>query len=187
MIYFSNKFSASKDDAKTIFITQSLCGLDQVFDYFKNALSFPYPYSTELRFNYYAFCEIMEELNWLPETVINICHKNLPALNEEELGGNYLDALNIIDVRWEKFYERAKISKKFYEEHPEKFMHHDGAAWWDNKPKIFNVYFRKQDEQYVKTLLSKYSWDYRKCIHYDEKGDEQIDFKKRYPINDRLF
>ena len=93
----------------------------------------------------------------------------------------YIDILNLIDAENEKFPEQAEIAKSYSEKHPEAFMPVDGLLpWWDYRPKVFNVYFLHQDEQYVKKLLSDYSWDYRKCISFDESGTEQIDYKFRY-------
>ena len=72
--------------------------------------------------------------------------------------------------------ERAGITRQYAKEHPEKYIHRDEVtAWWERQPKIFNVYFRKEDESYVKEILQKYSKDYRKCIYFDEKGDEYIE------------
>ena len=43
---------------------------------------------------------------------IRIYHDSLPSLNEEDLAC-YIDYLNIIDVEWEKYDERADIIREY--------------------------------------------------------------------------
>ena len=43
---------------------------------------------------------------------IRIYHDSLPSLNEEDLAC-YIDHLNIIDVEWEKYDERADIIREY--------------------------------------------------------------------------
>jgi len=179
MFYYVNKFPVKAKNVRTIVLNSLFCSLDAIFEFYKQELKFPSPYSNECEFNYSAFRDIMEELSWIPENVINICHESIPSINEEELGGVYLDVLNLIDAEREKFAESNDIFMDYWEEHPEKFQIMGEPTEW-NRRQFFNVYFLHQDEQYVKKLLSDYSWDYRKCISFDESGTEQIDYKFRY-------
>ena len=47
-------------------------------------------------------------------------------------------------------------------------------AWINNKPKIFNVLFKVEDEKRIKSILKNYSKNYRECIRYDERGVEYL-------------
>ena len=179
MFSFVDKFPVKANNARIIVVNYPYSSLDSLFEFYKHELEFPAPYSNECEFNYSAFRDIMEELSWIPENVINICHESIPSINEEELGGVYLDVLNLIDAEREKFAESNDIFMDYWEEHPEKFQIMGEPTEW-NRRQFFNVYFLHQDEQYVKKLLSDYSWDYRKCISFDESGTEQIDYKFRY-------
>lgn len=44
------------------------------------------------------------------------------------------------------------------------------------KSVIINHSIHNSDELFVKTILKKYSHDYRKCLYYDEKGIEHIKY-----------
>lgn len=176
MLYYVENFPEQAADTKVVYVNNTFHGMDEVLKLFKVVLNFPYPYSSESKYNYYAFRDIMEDLYWLSENEVRIVHESLPSLDEEIMGYQYLDVLNLIDVEWERFMERAGITRQYAKEHPEKYIHRDEVtAWWERQPKIFNVYFRKEDESYVKEILQKYSKDYRKCIYFDEKGDEYIE------------
>lgn len=181
MFYFVNNLPNQTDDVRTVCINSTMSSMNELFDFYKTTLDFPYPYSKETRYNYNAFYDIMMELDWLSEKEVRIIHDSLPALDEEILGNHYLDVLNLIDVEWERFTEHADCTREYVKKHPEKFIAIEGVpAWYDFPPKIFNVYFRRQDESYVKELLSKYSWDYRECMFFDERGCIDINYVKRY-------
>ena len=182
MFYFVNNFPDQTDDVRTVCIKSTMSNMNELFDFYKTALEFPYPYSKETRYNYYAFHEIMMELDWLSEKEVRIIHDSLPPLKEDIMGDLYLDVLNLIDVEWEKRPECAEIFRQYAEKHPNRFISFDEGVrrWWKEKPKIFNVYFRKRDESFVKDILYQYSWDYRKCMQFDEKGHVDIKYTDRY-------
>lgn len=188
MFYFVENMPEPTASVRSVCINHTINGMDELFELFKKKLEFPYPYSTEYRYNYNAFHEIMMELYWVPEKEVRIIHDGLPSLDEEIMGHHYLDVLNLIDVEWERFTERANITKQYAEKHPGSVLSFEGALpWWEKRPKEFSVYFRKQDEVLVKGLLSKCSWDYRKCIHFDETGRMEIDYKEHYPYSSSSF
>lgn len=171
MFYYIENYPEQLDDTICVNINQTFCGIQELFGHYGKTLRFPYNSIT----NFSAFRDVMGDLEWLPEKNISVFHDGLPSLSGQEMN-NYLDVLNLIDVEWERFMERAGITRQYAKEHPEKFIHRDEVtAWWERQPKIFNVYFRKEDESYVKEILQKYSKDYRKCIYFDEKGDEYIE------------
>ncbi|MBQ7433388.1 MAG: hypothetical protein IJ562_04260 [Prevotella sp.] len=62
--------------------------------------------------NFDAFRDVMEELEWIPENEIRIYHETLPSLEKKDLAC-YIDYLNIIDVEWEKYEERADIVREY--------------------------------------------------------------------------
>lgn len=183
MLYFVDKFPNVECDAKTVIVQKTIMGKQQLFKRYGDSLQFPDWFGN----NFDAFYDIMAQLYYfIQESSVNIYHDGLPSLLPKDMH-NYIDILNLVDVEWEKFTERANITKQYATEHPESFISIDGVSpWWDEKPIIFNVYFRKQDEAYVKNVLSKYSWDYRKCMHFDETGMMKIEYNERYTSYERL-
>lgn len=179
MLYFVNKFPENRCNARLVKVDEATIGKRHLFNRFNTDLSFPEWFG----YNFDAFSDILSHLDyWIPEEEIRIIHDNMPKLEEQDMN-NYLDVLNYVDARWSLYATRADIVRIYAEKHPDNFIHIDDApSWWDKRPKIFNVYFQKKDERYVRGVLHNYSWDYRKCIHYDEKGNEDIDFIARYPL-----
>lgn len=177
MFYFVEEIPPIEKGVRTVIISKRIFGTRMLFRRFKDDLQFPKGFG----YNFHAFWDWMTQLYyWFPEKEVRIYHKSLPLLLKRNMK-EYIDILNLIDAENEKFPEHAEIAKRYSEKHPEAFMPVDGLLpWWDYRPKVFNVYFLHQDEQYVKKLLSDYSWDYRKCISFNESGTEQIDYKFRY-------
>lgn len=116
--------------------------------------------------NFAAFRDVMTELDWIHEG--EIYHETLPSLDEESFG-YYIDVLNLIDVEWSKYEEQAEIVKDYIKQSG-KIISKD--AWIHKRPKIFNVYFKKKEECFIKKILKQYSKKYQLCIHYDKKGLE---------------
>lgn len=137
-----------------------------MFEHFRITLRIPYATMT----NFSAFRDVMEELDWIPEDEIRIYHESLPTLNEEDLAC-YIDYLNIIDVEWEKYDERADIIREYMKNTGHSISRN---AWINNSPKKFNVFFKTKDEFFVKQILNKYSKNYRECIRFDERGIEYL-------------
>ena len=180
MFYFVDQFPDMEDNAKTIIVQKTIIGKQQLFKHYGDSLRFPDWFGG----NFDAFYDMMSQLNiFSPERIVEIFHDSLPQLLFEDIC-NYIDVLNLVDVEWERFSERADIAKQYSRKHPERFISLDGVSpWWDEKPIIFNVYFRKQDEAFVKDILLKYSKDYRKCIHFDEMGNMVIDYNEHNSPN----
>ena len=177
MFYFVDEMPQVEQNVKTVIVSKRLFGKKMLFKRYKDALLFPDWFG----YNFHAFYDLMTQLYYyFPEKEVRIYHKSLPMLLPKDMK-EYLDWLNLIDVEWERFTEQADITRAYAEKHPEKFIVIEGVpAWWNEQPKIFNVFFRKKEESYVKDLLSKYSWDYRQCITFDEMGATNIDYIKRY-------
>ena len=153
--------------AKMVTISDAIKSEEELFRFYTEHFQFPYTTVT----NYNAFRDVMEELEWLVEEEIIIYHECLPLFGTKSLS-IYLDVLNLIDVEWEQSAMRAEIIKKYIRSRGEVVP---SDSWLNQKPKLFNVYFRLEDKEYVENLLKQYSRDYRKCIHYDERGGESID------------
>lgn len=176
MLYFVEKFPNMTKDVKTVVVNNSIKGKKQLFDFYGDELLFPYKTIT----NFDAFRDVMEELDWLEEREVSICHESLPLLNEPDMQ-DYLDYLNLIDAEWEMHTERTNITRQYAHKHPDKFLILNELQSFNSQPKLFNIFFMKRDEYFVKNILSTYSWDFRRCISFDEKGLETIDFIARYP------
>lgn len=178
MFYFVEDFPQIEENTRTVIISNKIIGKKFLFKRFKDKLLFPDWFG----YNYHAFYDLMTQLYyWFPEENVRIYHKSLPVLFPKSMR-TYLDYLNLIDVEWEKFTERANITRQDAEKHPDHYIPFEGVRpWWEEKPKIFNVYFRKRDESFVKDILHNYSWDYRKCMQFDETGMIDIKYTDRYP------
>jgi hypothetical protein len=166
MFYYSEIFKTQADDVKSVIINRSIHGLSELFEHYRIALQFPYTTVT----NFNAFRDVMEELEWVSENEIRIYHDSLPSLDEQELG-IYIDFLNLIDVEWEKYEERAEITRKYHEKTRDVIPE---DAWINTKPKVFNVFFHQEDESLINEIMKKYSRNYRDSIFYDEKGIEHF-------------
>lgn len=164
MFYYTDNFQTQTDNTKSVIVNHSIHDLSELFELFRVSLQIPYTTMT----NFPAFRDVMEELNWLQEDEIRIYHDSLPSLDEESLAC-YLDYLNLIDVEWEKYEERAGITREYMNRTKQVIS---ADAWINNPPKRFNVYFKKEDEEIVTRLLKKYSKDFRKIICYNEKGED---------------
>lgn len=170
MFYFVEKFMPNtngNDKLRLITIDKSVVGKSELFRRFSDLLQFPDYFGR----NFDAFYDLISDLYWLQEEEIVIYHESLPLLDESSLA-NYLDILNRTDVEWETYNIRAEKCKQY--------MISQGGSipsncWFDQKPKIFNVYFQQEDKECVERILRIFSKNYRECIHYDEKGDEYID------------
>lgn len=166
MFYYVEKFQVQANDAKIVTINSSIGGIKDLLETFRIILRFPYSTVTNLN----AFRDVMEELDWLQEEEIVVYHNSLPLLDEHEMAC-YIDVLNLIDVEWEKYAERANLIRKHCENRGETIP----PDSWINRPsKVFNVYFRLEDESFIEGMIKKYSKNYRECIHYDERGIEYI-------------
>ena len=64
MFYFVNNLPNQTDDVRTVCINSTMSSMNELFDFYKTILDFPYPYSKETRYNYNAFYDIMMELDW---------------------------------------------------------------------------------------------------------------------------
>ena len=179
MFYFVEDFPLVEQNVKAVIVSKRILGTRMLFKRFKVELLFPDWFG----YNFHVFYDIMTQLYYnFPEKEVRIYHQGLPLLLPKDMK-EYLDWLNLIDVEWERFAERADITRAYAEKHPERYTKTEGiTTWWNEQPKIFNVYFRKRDESYVKDILSKYSWDYRQCISFDETGADNIDYIKHYSI-----
>lgn len=175
MFYYTDTCQKQTDNVRSVIVNQSIHDLSELFELFRVSLLIPYTTMT----NFPAFRDVMIELDWLQEDEIRIYHDSLPKLDEESLAC-YFDYLNLIDVEWEKYEERAGIIRDYFNKTKQVIP---TDAWINNPPKRFNVFFKKGDEEIVKRLLSKYSKDFRKIICYDERGREYIrkeDFHSRF-------
>ncbi len=167
MFCYSDNPLIRSDNVRSVIINHSINSKLELFERFRVSLDIPYTTMT----NFDAFRDVMEELEWVPEDEIRIYHNTLPDLDEKVLAC-YIDCLNIIDVEWEKYEERAGIIRKYMKNNGQAILE---GAWINNKPKKFNVLFKKEDEDRVKFILKHYSKNYRECIHYDERGVEHIE------------
>ena len=166
MFYYVEKFQMHANNAKLVTINDTIGGGEDLLHLFSVALRFPYPTVT----NFNAFRDVMGELDWLQEKEVIVYHDGLPSLDEHEMAC-YIDVLNLIDVEWEKYAERANLIRKHCENRGETIP----PDSWINRPsKVFNVYFRLEDESFIEGMIKKYSKNYRECIHYDERGIEYI-------------
>ena len=164
MFYYIDTYKENaNNNVKIITVTKSISSKSELLKQFSTVLEFPYPYSTSVT-NYDAFCDVLIELDWLKEEEIVIYHDSLPALEERTLAV-YLDVLNQVDVEWETYEEFAE-NRRNYMISRGQIIPPDCNL--NQKPKIFNVYFRKEDKEYVESLLKRYSKDYRKYIRYDD-------------------
>lgn len=174
MFFFVDSFPLQARNAKRVFVDKAICNTNELFELYKKELHFPDWFGN----NFDAFYDIMSQLNyWVPEEYVGVFHDSLPSLDEQRMS-IYLDILNEVDVEWEKFTERAEIRRQYTKKHQENLI--CGHAWWDETPKIFNVFFHRSDEAFVKGMLSKYSWDYRQCMSFDERGSMMINYVKHY-------
>ena len=172
MFYYVDKFPDQADGVRSVFVDHSIHGWNELLHVYKEQLSFP-KWAGD---NLHAFYDVMTQLYyWVPEEEIRICHNGVPALDDDMIG--YLDFLNLIDVVWEKFTEAADKCRRYAELCPKAFIFNNDKPWYDYKPKNFNVYFRKEDEPFIKDILTQYSRDYRKCIHIEESGGFYLDRK----------
>lgn len=166
MFYYTEIFHMQTENVKSVIIDYSIHELKELFERFRVSLQIPYTTMT----NFCAFRDVMEELEWIPENEIRIYHDSLPSLKEDEMAC-YIDFLNLIDVEWEKYEERANIIRNYMKKTGRPIPEN---AWINTPPKMFNVYFKKKDEDMIKHILEKHSKNFRKCIRYDEKGGEYI-------------
>jgi len=166
MFYYTNDYQNQADNVKSVIINHSIQDLNELFELFQISLQIPYSTMT----NFAAFRDVMTELDWIPEDEIRIYHDSLPSLNEEDLAC-YIDHLNIIDVEWEKYDERADIIREYMKNTGRSISRN---AWINNSPKKINVFFKTKDEFIVKQILNKYSKNYRECIRFDERGIEYL-------------
>lgn len=168
MFYYSTEnLHIHEENVRTVIVNHSFLEPRDLFEHFRKVLQMPYASIP----NFAAFRDVMNELEWIPEREIRIFHETLPSFDEPSLGC-YIDFLNLIDAEWEKYEERVEIVRKYIKK-TNGIIPPD--AWINVKPKIFNVFFMKKDETYVRTILNKYSKDFRKSIHFDERGAEYID------------
>lgn len=166
MFNYTNSFQIEANHVKSVIIDQSIHGLSELFEQYRVSLQIPYSTMT----NFAAFRDVMTELDWVTEEEIRIYHESLPSLDEQSLGC-YIDVLNLIDVEWGRYEERADIVRNY--------MRQSGIpispnAWINKSPKTFNVFFKKEDDFFVKKMLKFYSENYWNNIYYDEKGLEHL-------------
>lgn len=173
MFYFVNDCPCESENAKIIVLNDSINSKEKLFEFYGESLKFPY--NTVTNFN--AFRDVMEELEWLKEREIKIYHESLPLIDENAMKA-YLDYLNLIDVEWEKLPERINIIRQYYKRIGKTIP---VDSWINRPPKIINIYFQIKLKAYVYRILHDYSWDFRRCISFDEKGQESIDFIAHYP------
>ena len=176
MFYFIEDFPHVEDNTRTVIISNKIIGKKSLLKCYNDKLLFPDFFG----YNYDAFYDCMVQLNcYFPEQEVKICHESLPSLNDKDMQ-IYLDTLNQVDVEWERDTERIELFQQYARNHPDKVI--TGGASCDNySSKIFNVYFRKRDESFVKDILYQYSWDYRKCMQFDVTGMIDIKYTDRYP------
>ena len=108
MFYFTDNYQEQTDNIRSVMVNHSIHDLSELFERFRVSLQIPYTTMT----NFPAFRDVMEELDWVQEDEIRIYHDSLPSLDEETLAC-YLDYLNLIDVEWEKYEERADIVREY--------------------------------------------------------------------------
>ena len=166
MFCYIDSIPKKKNNARYVIINHSINSKKELFEHFRVSLDIPYLTIT----NFDAFRDVMAELEWISEDEIIIYHDSLPALDEKDLVC-YIDYLNIIDVEWEKYEERADVVRKYMNKSGQTIS---SDAWINNKPKIFNVLFKVEDEKRIKSILKNYSKNYRECIRYDERGVEYL-------------
>lgn len=168
MFYYVEKFEKNLTcNAQLVTINKSVDSKEALLRQFSDSLHFPDYFG----YNFDALYDLLRDLSWLQQKEIIVWHDGLPLLEESVLAV-YLDLLNQVDVEWEQSAMRAEIIKKYMRSRGEVVS---SDSWLYQEPKTFNVYFRLEDKEYVETLLERYSRDYRKCIHYDERGVESID------------